>query len=89
MPPAWDRFQSSKVSANYIIPTVMLYMGGFLLATGIEKMVVLHRRLHLNNNKFIRNRIFDVSFGIYPCDRKLSMWISKFCTSLDDATDWN
>ena len=35
------------VSDNYMHPTVLLYMGGFLLATGIEKWN-LHKRIALN-----------------------------------------
>ena len=39
--------QIDLVSANYMHPTVLLYMGGFLLATGIEKWN-LHKRIALN-----------------------------------------
>jgi len=66
----------------------MLYMGGFLLATGIEKLGLHRPDWPLNIIKFIRNRSSTYRFGIYSCEQGiLSMWDFKFCHFADDATE--
>ncbi|WP_075351232.1 SLC13 family permease [Algoriphagus marinus] len=70
-----------KVSANYMHPTVLLYMGGFLLATGIEKWG-LHRRIALNIINLLGTDLRRIVLGFILATGFLSMWISNSATSL-------
>lgn len=69
------------VSANYMHPTVMLYMGGFLLATGIEKWN-LHKRIALTTIHLIGSDLRKIVLGFILATGLLSMWISNSATSL-------
>ncbi|UZD23486.1 SLC13 family permease [Algoriphagus halophytocola] len=69
------------VSANYMHPTVMLYMGGFLMATGIEKWN-LHRRIALGIINLIGTDLRTIVLGFICATGLLSMWISNSATSL-------
>ena len=69
------------VSANYMHPTVMLYMGGFLLATGIEKWA-LHRRIALNIINLLGTDLRMIVLGFIAATGLLSMWISNSATAL-------
>mgnify|MGYP003676621283 FL=1 len=71
----------SDVSENYMHPTVLLYMGGFLLATGIEKWS-LHRRIALNIINLIGTDLRKIVLGFILATGILSMWISNSATSL-------
>lgn len=71
----------ADVSANYMHPTVMLYMGGFLLATGIEKWN-LHRRIALNIINLLGTDLRRIVLGFILATGLLSMWISNSATSL-------
>jgi sodium-dependent dicarboxylate transporter 2/3/5 len=70
-----------KISANYMHPTVLLYMGGFLLATGIEKWG-LHRRIALNIINLLGTDLRRIVLGFIIATGFLSMWISNSATSL-------
>jgi solute carrier family 13 (sodium-dependent dicarboxylate transporter), member 2/3/5 len=72
---------TAKVSANYMHPTVLLYMGGFLLATGIEKWG-LHRRIALNIINLLGTDLRKIVLGFILATGILSMWISNSATSL-------
>lgn len=71
----------ADVSANYMHPTVLLYMGGFLLATGIEKWS-LHRRIALNIINLLGTDLRKIVLGFILATGILSMWISNSATSL-------
>ncbi|GAA0877175.1 SLC13 family permease [Algoriphagus jejuensis] len=71
----------APVSANYMHPTVMLYMGGFLLATGIEKWG-LHRRIALNIINLLGTDLRMIVMGFIAATGLLSMWISNSATAL-------
>jgi len=71
----------STISANYMHPTVLLYMGGFLLATGIEKWG-LHRRIALNIINLLGTDLRRIVLGFILATGILSMWISNSATSL-------
>jgi len=71
----------ASVSSNYMHPTVMLYMGGFLLATGIEKWN-LHRRIALNIINLVGTDLRKIVLGFILATGILSMWISNSATSL-------
>lgn len=70
-----------SVSANYMHPTVLLYMGGFLLATGIEKWN-LHRRIALNIINLLGTNLRKIVLGFILATGFLSMWISNSATAL-------
>lgn len=69
------------VSANYMHPTVLLYMGGFLLATGIEKWD-LHKRIALNIINLLGTDLRRIVLGFILATGLLSMWISNSATAL-------
>lgn len=69
------------VSANYMHPTVLLYMGGFLLATGIEKWD-LHKRIALNIINLLGTDLRKIVLGFILATGFLSMWISNSATAL-------
>lgn len=69
------------ISANYMHPTVLLYMGGFLLATGIEKWN-LHRRIALSIINLLGTDLRKIVLGFIIATGFLSMWISNSATSL-------
>src|SRR5690606_8904598 len=71
----------ADISANYMHPTVLLYMGGFLLATGIEKWN-LHRRIALNIINLLGTDLRLIVLGFILATGILSMWISNSATSL-------
>ena len=60
---------------------VFLYLGGFLIAIGIEKWN-LHRRIALNIIAFIGSDIRKVILGFMIATAFLSMWISNTATSV-------
>lgn len=69
------------VSDNYMHPTVLLYMGGFLLATGIEKWD-LHKRIALNIINLLGTDLRRIVLGFILATGSLSMWISNSATAL-------
>jgi solute carrier family 13 (sodium-dependent dicarboxylate transporter), member 2/3/5 len=69
------------VSANYMHPTVMLYMGGFFLATAIEKWS-LHRRIALGIIHLIGTDLRMIVLGFTVATGFISMWISNSATAL-------
>ncbi|WP_026951692.1 SLC13 family permease [Algoriphagus mannitolivorans] len=79
--PTLGLLKISDVSANYMHPTVLLYMGGFLLATGIEKWN-LHRRIALNIIYLLGTNLRTTVLGFILATGFLSMWISNSATSL-------
>lgn len=70
-----------SVSSNYMHPTVLLYMGGFLMATGIEKWN-LHRRIALNIINLLGTNLRVTVLGFILATGFLSMWISNSATAL-------
>lgn len=70
-----------KVSGNYMHPTVLLYMGGFLMATGIEKWN-LHKRIALNIINLLGTNLRKIVLGFILATGFLSMWISNSATAL-------
>jgi sodium-dependent dicarboxylate transporter 2/3/5 len=79
--PTMGILKIGSVSANYMHPTVMLYMGGFLMATGIEKWN-LHRRIALSIINLIGTNLRTIVLGFICATGFLSMWISNSATSL-------
>ena len=70
-----------QVSSNYMDPTVLLYIGGFLLATAIEKWG-LHKRIALNIINLLGTDLRRIVLGFMLATGFLSMWISNSATAL-------
>ncbi|OOG73663.1 DASS family sodium-coupled anion symporter [Algoriphagus sp. A40] len=79
--PLLSILQIEDVSSNYMHPTVMLYMGGFLLATAIEKWG-LHRRIALSIIHLIGTDLRMIVLGFIVATGFISMWISNSATAL-------
>jgi len=79
--PLLNILEIGDVSSNYMHPTVMLYMGGFLLATAIEKWS-LHRRIALNIVNLIGTDLRMIVLGFIVATGFISMWISNSATAL-------
>jgi sodium-dependent dicarboxylate transporter 2/3/5 len=60
---------------------VFLYLGGFLIAIGIEKWN-LHKRIALNIISFIGSDVRKIILGFMLATAFLSMWISNTATSV-------
>jgi sodium-dependent dicarboxylate transporter 2/3/5 len=79
--PLLNILKIGEVSSNYMHPTVMLYMGGFLLATAIEKWS-LHRRIALSIINLIGTDLRMIVLGFIVATGFISMWISNSATAL-------
>ncbi len=79
--PLLNILKIGDVSANYMHPTVMLYMGGFFLATAIEKWN-LHRRIALSIIHLIGTDLRMIVLGFIVATGFISMWISNSATAL-------
>lgn len=79
--PLMGLLEIETVAGNYMHPTVLLYMGGFLMATGIEKWN-LHRRIALNIINLLGTNLRKIVLGFILATGFLSMWISNSATAL-------
>jgi len=79
--PLADVLPIVDIASNYMDPTVMLYMGGFLLATAIEKWN-LHQRIALNIINLLGTDLRRIVLGFILATGFLSMWISNSATAL-------
>ncbi|MDX5447942.1 MAG: DASS family sodium-coupled anion symporter [Bacteroidota bacterium] len=70
-----------EVGASYGNPLVFLFLGGFLLALGIEKWQ-LHRRIAVNIISWTGTRPFRILLGFALATALLSMWISNTATAV-------
>jgi len=69
----------SATTASYGNKYIFLFMGGFLLATAIQKWN-LHKRIALNIINFIGTNINRIILGFMVATAFLSMWISNTAT---------
>ena len=68
-------------TAQYGHRYIFLYIGGFLLAIGIEKWG-LHRRIALTIIKLIGTNVTSIILGFMVATAALSMWISNTATTV-------
>jgi len=74
--------QSAKVvSVSYINDNVFLYLGGFIIALGIERWN-LHRRIALNIVRVVGTGPKRLVLGFLIATAGLSMWISNTASTL-------
>lgn len=74
--PAFGVFEMAETTAPYANPVIFLFMGGFLLALGLEEHG-LHRRLALNLVKLTGVSANGIILGFMLATGFLSMWISN------------
>ncbi|QDV16394.1 Sodium-dependent dicarboxylate transporter SdcS [Gimesia panareensis] len=71
----------AEVSQSYINQNIFLYMGGFIIALGIEKWGV-HRRIALHTINVVGSSPRRVVLGFLFATGFLSMWISNTASTL-------
>lgn len=79
--PALGIFSLSEVTAPYASPIIFLFMGGFLLALGLEAHG-LHKRIALNLIKLTGTSANGIILGFMIATAFLSMWISNTATTI-------
>jgi sodium-dependent dicarboxylate transporter 2/3/5 len=79
--PLLESLSLSETTASYGHKYVFLYLGGFILAKGIEKWG-LHKRIALNIIKLIGTNIYTIVLGFMVATAFLSMWISNTATAV-------
>lgn len=70
-----------SVTANYADPIIFLFMGGFLIALGIEESK-LHVRIALNIVKIVGTSANGIIAGFMIATALISMWISNTATTV-------
>jgi len=74
--PGLDITTMAATSANYGKPTIFLFLGGFLLALGLQRSG-LHKRLALGIMARVGSRPSRLILGFMLATAALSMWISN------------
>lgn len=74
-------FTVSQATAPYASPIIFLFMGGFLIALGLERHG-LHLRLALNLLKITGSSGNGIILGFMIASALLSMWISNTATAV-------
>lgn len=77
--PLWGIADVKLVAAQYMDQVIFLFIGGFLLAFGIERWD-LHRRLSLKILLTLGSSPARLLLGIMSCAFFLSMWVSNTAT---------
>ena len=77
--PLFDVADMATVGANYGRPIIFLFLGGFLLAIGLQTTGV-HQRIALHIVNRIGTRPAGLVFGFMVASAFLSMWISNTAT---------
>ena len=72
---------AKEVSSSYINDNVFLYLGGFIIALGIERWH-LHRRIALNVVRVVGVSPKRLVLGFLLATAGLSMWISNTATTM-------
>ncbi len=70
-----------EATMNYANPTIYLFMGGFVIAIGMEKSG-LHKRIALSILKLTGNSANSIVFGFLLATAIISMWVSNTATTL-------
>lgn len=69
------------ISSSYAEPTIFLFMGGFILALGMQRWN-LHRRLALNVVLLVGTQPKRLVLGFMLATGFLSMWVSNTATAV-------
>ncbi|MFP5073230.1 SLC13 family permease [Pseudonocardia nantongensis] len=79
--PAFGILSVSDTSARYGDPVVFLFLGGFLIAIGMQKWH-LHRRIALLTLRRVGTTPTRIVLGMMVATAFLSMWVSNTATTL-------
>jgi sodium-dependent dicarboxylate transporter 2/3/5 len=79
--PALGVMPIDALAVSYADPTVFLFMGGFMIALGIERWG-LHRRIALHVLRAVGGGPSRIVLGFMIAAAVLSMWISNTATAL-------
>lgn len=79
--PALDVFTLKAATAPYASPIIFLFMGGFLIALGLEEHG-LHKRIALGLIKITGTSANGIILGFMIATAFLSMWISNTATTI-------
>ena len=77
--PAFDIADMTTIGANYGRPIIFLFLGGFLLAIGLQKSGV-HQRIALHIVNKVGRKPGSLVLGFMISSAFLSMWISNTAT---------
>ncbi len=79
--PSTGAVSIQDTTAQYGHHLIFLYIGGFLIAIGIEKWN-LHRRIALNIIRVIGTSVTGIILGFMVATAAMSMWISNTATAV-------
>ena len=79
--PVLDIMPIRDAAAPYANPLIYLFMGGFILAIGMEK-TGLHKRIALNLLKRVGTRPDAIIGGFMISGALLSMWVTNTATTM-------
>jgi sodium-dependent dicarboxylate transporter 2/3/5 len=79
--PMLDIMPSGKVAPHYADHIIFLFMGGFIIALGMEKWD-LHRRIALQTIRRVGAQPGRLILGFMAATALLSMWISNTATTM-------
>ncbi len=79
--PFLEIFTIKESTAPYASPIIFLFMGGFLIALGLEKHG-LHKRIALNLVRLTGTHANGIIMGFMIATAFLSMWISNTATTV-------
>lgn len=79
--PLLSVMKMSEAAAPYANPIIFLFMGGFMIALGLEKHR-LHERIALNLIKFTGTSGNGIILGFLIATGFISMWISNTATAM-------
>ena len=71
----------SAASAPYVNPMIFLFLGGFILAIGMQEWG-LHRRIALNIIHFIGSKPRSIILGFIVSTAFMSMWVSNTAATM-------
>jgi len=74
-------FEIKEAALNYANPVIFLFMGGFIIALGLEKHN-LHQRIALNLIRVTGTHANGIIMGFMIATACLSMWISNTATAV-------
>ncbi|MBK8397413.1 MAG: DASS family sodium-coupled anion symporter [Leptospiraceae bacterium] len=79
--PELKKYFSEQILAPYADPVIYLFLGGFILAIGMEKWN-LHKRVALNIIKLVGTRPSQILLGFLISTAFISMWASNASTTI-------
>ncbi|MDX1628828.1 MAG: SLC13 family permease, partial [Fulvivirga sp.] len=79
--PLLNIFEIGEATAPYASPIIFLFMGGFIIALGLERHN-LHQRIALNLLKITGSSGNGIILGFMIATALLSMWISNTATTV-------